>query len=208
MAGPPVPGINPWHWTIVPESWPGGLNIHSDMWNNDSVYDRILVDSIVDPDPPEALGVNPDISPSETKELVIGSFSKDAIFYAYDRSDGTFLYARPTAYQNILNSYDGTTGAYTTNPDAIMIADESRQTTICRENRQIPQGAYSPLTNAYYVPAFNGWGSVIRVRSLDPTLETGDNTSTLSSQPRSSLAPGSTRSHRCGNRQNALAPGP
>lgn len=156
---------------------------HSDMWNNDSVYDRILVDSIVAPDPPNALGVNPDISSNETMELVIGSFSKDAIFYAYDRSDGTFLYARPTAYQNVLDSYDGTTGAYTTNPDAIMIADESRETTICRENRQIPQGAYSPLTNAYYVPAFNGWCSVIRVRSLDPTLETGYNTSTLRSEP-------------------------
>lgn len=149
---------------------------HSDMWNNDSVYDRILVDSPVNPDPPNALGVNPNITGGETRELVIGSFSKDAIFYVYDRTDGSFLYARPTAYQNVLESYDGITGAYKTNPDAIMIADESRETTICRENRQIPQGAYSPLTNAYYVPAFNGWCSVMRVRSLDPSLETGYNT--------------------------------
>ena len=156
---------------------------HSDMWNNDSVYDRILVDSPLNPDPPNSLGVNPNIDTEETRELVIGSFSKDAIFYAYDRSDGEFLYARPTAYQNVLQGYDVTTGAYITNPDAIMVADESRETTICRENRQIPQGAYSPLTNAYYVPAFNGWCSVMRVRSLDPTLETGYNTSYLSSQP-------------------------
>ncbi|GIT64205.1 MAG: hypothetical protein Ct9H300mP22_6050 [Gammaproteobacteria bacterium] len=36
-------------------------------------------------------------------------------------------------------------------PDAIMTADVDHEATICRENRQIPQGAYSPLTNAYYV---------------------------------------------------------
>ena len=156
---------------------------HTDMWNNDATYDRILVDSPVSPDPPNALGINPDITPGEMRELVVGSFSKDAIFYAYDRSDGTFLYARPTAYQNVIQSYDGRTGAFTTNPDAVMTADEDRETTICRENRQIPQGAYSPLTNAYYVPAFNGQCSVIRVTSLSPSLDTGYNTSTVRREP-------------------------
>lgn len=156
---------------------------HSDMWNNDSVYDRILVDAPVNPDPPNALGVNPDISPDETRELVIGSFSKDAIFYVYDRTDGTFLYARPTAYQNVLAGYDGTTGAYITNPEAIMVADASHEATICRENRQIPQGAYSPLTNAYYVPAFNGPCSIMRLDSLNPTIETGYNTSYIATVP-------------------------
>jgi alcohol dehydrogenase (cytochrome c) len=156
---------------------------HSDMWNDDSVYDRILVDAPLNPDPENSLGVNPDIASGETRELVIGSFSKDAIFYVYDRSNGEFLYARATAYQNVLAGYDGATGAYTTNPDAIMVADESHETTICRENRQIPQGAYSPLTNAYYLPAFNGPCSVMRVRSLEPTLETGYNTSYIATVP-------------------------
>lgn len=156
---------------------------HSDMWNDDAVYDRILVDSKLQPNPPESLGINPDIEADETLQLVIGSFAKDAIFYAYDRSDGSFQYARPTAYQNLIAGYDGTTGAYTVNPDAVMTADENRETTICRENRQIPQGAYSPLTNAYYVPAFNGPCSVIKIASLDPSLETGYNTSYIATVP-------------------------
>lgn len=156
---------------------------HSDMWNNDAVYDRLLVDSPVNPDPPEALGINPDIDPNVTRELLIGSFSKDAIFYVYDRTDGSFLYARPTAHQNVIAGYDGTTGAYITNPDAIMRADKNQEATICRENRQIPQGAYSPLTNAYYLPAFNGPCSVMQVRSLEPDLSTGYNTSYLSTVP-------------------------
>ena len=95
---------------------------HSDMWNDDAVYDRILVNARVDPDPPNALGINPSIDAEETRELVVGSFSKDAIFYVYDRTDGTFLYARPTAYQNIIAGYEGTTGAYIIEPDAVMTA--------------------------------------------------------------------------------------
>ena len=152
---------------------------HTDMWNDDAVYDRILVDSAVAPDPPGALGVNPDLTPGEERNLVVGSFSKDGIFYAYDRSDGTFLYARPTGYQNLIQSYDGSTGAYTINPDVMMTADVDREATVCRDSRTIPPGAYSPLTNAYYVPAWNGRCSVIRVTSLTPTLETGYNTSTV-----------------------------
>ena len=156
---------------------------HTDMWNNDSVYDRILVDSPVAPAPPGALGVNPDITPGEERDLVVGSFSKDGIFYAYDRSDGTFLYARPTGYQNIIQSYDGRTGAYTTSPDAVMTADLDREVTVCKDSRTVPQGAYSPLTNAYYVPAWNGRCSVIRVASLTPSLETGYNTAGAGGTP-------------------------
>lgn len=156
---------------------------HTDMWNDDAVYDRILVDSPVAPDPPGALGVNPDLTPGEARSLVVGSFSKDGIFYAYDRSDGTFLYARPTGHQNVIQSYDGRTGAYTINPAVVMSADADREATVCRDSRTVPPGAYSPLTNAYYVPAWNGRCRVIRVTSLTPTLETGYNTSTVGSAP-------------------------
>jgi alcohol dehydrogenase (cytochrome c) len=156
---------------------------HSDMWNNDSVYDRILVDSVLDPSPPDALGINPAIDTDSTQQLVIGSFSKDAIFYAYSRTDGEFFYARPTAYQNVIAAYDGTTGAYTTEPAAVMTANANHEATICRENRQIPQGAYSPLTNAYYVPAFNGPCSVMKLNSTEPSLQTGYNTSYIATVP-------------------------
>ena len=54
----------------------------SDMHNNDSVFDRILVDARVNPHDTEApwLGRNPDIRPGQTRQLVVGSFSKDGIF--------------------------------------------------------------------------------------------------------------------------------
>ena len=156
---------------------------HTDMWNNDAVYDHILVDSPMRPSPPDALGVNPSIQSGESRQLVIGSFSKDAIFYAYDRGNGQFMYARPTAYQNIIAGYDGITGAYRLNPEVVMSADQDHTATVCKENRQVPQGAYSPLTNAYYLPAFNGRCTTIRLTSLSPTLETGYNTTTIASIP-------------------------
>ena len=155
----------------------------TDMWNDDSVFDRILVDSPVDPDPPEALGVNPDVVRGERREMVVGSFSKDGIFYAYDRTDGTFLYARPTGYQNVIQGYDGRTGAYTINPEAVMGADLDRQVRVCLDSRTVPPGAYSPLTNAYYVPAWNGRCQIVEVTSLEPSIETGYNTSFLGGVP-------------------------
>ena len=156
---------------------------HTDMWNNDAVYDHILVDTPLRPSPPDSLGVNPSIRPGESRQLVIGSFSKDAIFYAYDRGNGEFMYARATAYQNLIESYDETTGAYRINPAVVMTGDPDHTATICKENRQVPQGAYSPLTNAYYLPAFNGNCTTIRLTSPEPTLETGYNTTTIASSP-------------------------
>ena len=154
----------------------------SDMHNNDSVFDRILVDVPVNPYGTEApwLGRNPNLRAGETRSLVVGSFSKDGIFYAYDRSDGEFVYARETAPQNVIAGYDGETGAYSMNPDVIMTTDLDRVVSVCKENRMIPQGAYSPLTNAYYVPVWSGCADM-RTTTLTPTLEDGYNLSTLRS---------------------------
>ena len=154
----------------------------SDMHNNDSVFDRILVEVPVNPYGTEApwLGRNPNLQADETRSLVVGSFSKDGIFYAYDRNDGTFVYARETAPQNVIASYDGETGAYTMNPDVIMTSDLDRVVSVCKENRMIPQGAYSPLTNAYYVPLWSGCAD-LRTTTLTPTLSDGYNMTTLRS---------------------------
>ena len=154
----------------------------SDMHNNDSVFDRILVDVPVNPYGTEApwLGRNPNLRAEETRSLVVGSFSKDGIFYAYDRNDGEFVYARETAPQNVIARYDGETGAYVMNPDVIMTTDLDRVVSVCKENRMIPQGAYSPLTSAYYVPVWSGCADV-RTATLTPTLSDGYNLSTLRS---------------------------
>jgi PQQ-dependent dehydrogenase (methanol/ethanol family) len=154
----------------------------SDMHNNDSVFDRLLVDAPVNTEGVEApwLGRNPNTRPTETRQLVVGSFNKDGIFYAYDRTNGEFLYARETAPQNVISSYDGSTGAYKMNPMTAMTTDTERVVTACKENRMVPQGAYSPLTNAYYVPV---WAGCIDFRTitLSPTLADGYNLATIRS---------------------------
>ena len=154
----------------------------SDWNNNDSAFDRILVDLPVSLSGTEApwLGQNPDLRAEETRSLVVGSFSKDGIFYAYDRTNGGFVYARETAPQNVIVAYDGETGAYTMNPDVAMTLDLDRVVSVCKENRMIPQGAYSPLTRAYYVPLWSGCAD-LRTTSLTPTLREGYNLTTLRS---------------------------
>ncbi len=154
----------------------------SDGHNNDSAFDRILVDLPVSASGSDArwLGRNPDLTPDETRRLVVGSFSKDGIFYAYDRTNGEFVYARETAPQNVIAAYDGETGAYTMNPDVVMTLDLDRVVSVCKENRMIPQGAYSPLTRAYYVPLWSGCFD-LRTTSLTPTLREGYNLTELKS---------------------------
>jgi len=153
---------------------------HTDMWNDDTVYDHMLVDLPLSPEPDESLGVNPDIEPGATRQMLVGSFGKDGIFYAYDRSDGTFLYARNTAPQNMILGYDGKTGAYRTNPEAVLNGDLDREVEVCQENRHVPQGAYSPVTGAYYIPA---WATCtrLRTRSNEVTAQDGYNISTIDS---------------------------
>ena len=57
-----------------------------------------------------------------------------------------------------------------------MTGDLDREATVCNDTRTVPQGAYSPLTNAYYIGAWNGPCSVIRARSAPARLEDGYNT--------------------------------
>lgn len=152
----------------------------SDRHNNDSVFDRILVDLPLNPGATEApwLGRNPHLDPAEVRRLVVGSFSKDGIFYAYDRTDGSFVYARETAPQNAITSYDGETGAYVMNPETVLDLDLDRVVSVCKENRMIPQGAFSPLTNAYYVPLWAGCMD-LKTTTLTPGLSDGYNFTTL-----------------------------
>ena len=66
------------------------------------------------------------------------------------------------------------------NPDTAMTADLDRVVSVCKENRLIPQGAYSPLTQAYYVPLWSGCADM-QTRTLTPSLADGYNLTTLRS---------------------------
>ena len=73
---------------------------------------------------------------------------KTALVYSIDRETGEFLWARPTVYQNVIQSIDGETGKATENPEVVFHALEEERL-ICPNmhgGKDWEAGAYSPET--------------------------------------------------------------
>jgi alcohol dehydrogenase (cytochrome c) len=109
----------------------------NDTWDLDYAYEQVLVD----------IDVNGEIVPAL---VVVG---KLGIVEAVDRRTGEWLWAVETVYQNVVASIDPVTGVKTINPDSF---PRIGQTTVnCPADpgaRSWAATAYSPLTNALYLP--------------------------------------------------------
>jgi alcohol dehydrogenase (cytochrome c) len=77
--------------------------------------------------------------------------------YTLDRETGEFLWARPTLVQNVIANIDGATGKVTTGPERIFTRKD-QHVFACPGSaggKNWPAGAYSPRTNAMYMPMQN-----------------------------------------------------
>jgi alcohol dehydrogenase (cytochrome c) len=128
-----------------------------DHWDLDHPFERILVDTVVAPDPAEVAWINPDIESGEERKVITGIPGKTGLVYTLDRETGEFLWARPTVYQNVISSIDGATGKATVNPAAIFTSGD-QSLLICpgtNGGKNFPAGAYSPRSNAIFMPLQN-----------------------------------------------------
>jgi len=109
----------------------------NDTWDLDYAYEQVLVD----------VDVNGEVVPAL---VVVG---KLGIVEAVDRRTGAWLWAVETVYQNVVSSIDPVTGAKTINMESF---PHIGQTTVnCPADpgaRTWAATAYSPLTNALYLP--------------------------------------------------------
>ena len=123
-----------------------------DHWDFDHPFERLLVDTVVAPDPREVTWINPRLRPGERRKVITGIPGKTGIVYTLDRQTGEFLWARPTVTQNVVSRIDGATGAVTVNPETTFT--EAGQTRfVCptpNGGKDFQAGAYSPLTNTMY----------------------------------------------------------
>ena len=128
-----------------------------DEWDLDHPFERLLVETAVAPDKDEVAWINPRIKPGERRKVITGIPGKTGIVYTLDRKTGEFLWARATVFQNVVSKIDGATGKVTVNPDKIWtMKDETKL--ICpgsNGGKNWPAGAYSPGTNAMYMPLQN-----------------------------------------------------
>src|SRR5918995_2786399 len=94
----------------------------------------------------------------------------------HDPATGEFLWARPTLVQNVVADIDGATGKVTVDPERIFTRKE-QPVLACPGSaggKNWPAGAYSPRTNAMYMPMQQMcMRATIRTGERDPALVYG-----------------------------------
>jgi alcohol dehydrogenase (cytochrome c) len=133
-----------------------------DHWDMDHPFERILVDTEVAPAAGEVAWINPAIRRGEKYKVLTGIPGKTGVVYTLDRRTGEFLWARPTVYQNLIESIDGKTGAVKVAPD-VQFSAKGDKVTMCPNangGKNWPAGAYSPLNQVMFFPLQNNCSEV------------------------------------------------
>ena len=128
-----------------------------DHWDLDHPFERLLVETAVAPNRDEVTWINPRVEPGERRKVVTGIPGKTGIVYTLDRATGEFLWARPTVYQNVVRSIDGSTGAVAVNPETLFV-EIGQERFVCPTplgGKNWPSGTYSPLNGVMFFPLQN-----------------------------------------------------
>lgn len=141
----------------------------NDHWDLDHPFERLLLDTVVAPDPAVVSWINPRLQLGEVRKVVTGIPGKTGVVYTLDRETGEFLWATPTVAQNVISSIDGSTGVVTENAEVVFSA-EGQQVLACPNmhgGKDWEAGAYSPLTNTMYFPLRNMCQRLLATTSPD-----------------------------------------
>ena len=143
-----------------------------DHWDLDHPFARMLVDQAAAPDPKDVSWINPRIDRKKLYKTVTGVPGKTGIIYTLDRETGEFLWARPTVYQNVVQSIDGATGRVTVNPDTTFDS-YGKAKLACPSasgGANYMTGSYSPLTHTLFLPMQN---TCANVTAVEPKSDAG-----------------------------------
>jgi alcohol dehydrogenase (cytochrome c) len=149
-----------------------------DHWDLDHPFERLLVDTVVAPRASDVRWINPKVRAGERRKVITGIPGKTGVVYTLDRQTGEFLWARPTVMQNVISNIDGATGKVVVNPE-VLFTKINEEKFVCPGSsggKNWPAGAYSPLTNAMYMPMQNMcMTATTTVDSRDPSKVYGIN---------------------------------
>ena len=156
----------------------------NDSWDLDHPFERLLLDTAVEPDPTAVSWINPRLNPGEIRPVLTGIPGKTGVVYTLDRATGEFLWATPTVTQNVISNIDGATGAGSENSEVVFSAlgQEVLACPTWNGGKDWEAGAYSPLTHTMYFPLRNACARMLA------TTEAGSSHYALA--VRNQIAPG------------------
>ena len=145
-----------------------------DHWDLDHPFERLIVDTAVEPDPKAVRWINPSAHEGEVRRVITGIPGKTGIVYTLDAENGRFLWARETVQQNVVEDINTESGAATVNPDKEFTAP-GQEKLICPSTsggKNYPAGTYSPDTGLMYYPLQN---TCMMSTSAERTLNADEN---------------------------------
>jgi alcohol dehydrogenase (cytochrome c) len=128
-----------------------------DHWDLDHAFERLLVDTVVSPDPAAVKWVSSRLRPDQPRTVLTGIPGKTGLVYTLDRETGEFLWARETVAQNVVADINPESGAATVNPEKLYTR-AGQEFLVCPGvlgGKNYPAGTYSPLTGLMYYPLQN-----------------------------------------------------
>ena len=145
----------------------------NDHWDLDHPFERLLVDTVVAPNPEAVSWISPRLEPGEVRKVMTGIPGKTGIVYTLARETGEFLWATPTITQNVISGIDGTTGAVTVNTEVVFtsLGQEVFACPTWAGGKDWEAGAYSPLTNTMYFPLRNTCARMLSTNNVDGERE-------------------------------------
>ena len=138
----------------------------NDHWDLDHPFERLLVNTVVRPDPSAVSWINPRLQPGEQRQVMTGIPGKTGVVYTLDRATGEFLWATPTVGQNVITEINGATGEVSENAE-VVFSGVGQGVLACpgaNGGKDWEAGAYSPRTNTMYMPLRN---TCSRMAALD-----------------------------------------
>lgn len=126
-----------------------------DNWDSECTFEMLPVTMDVDPNPSamRAIGTN---ATGESRRVLLGVPCKTGIVWALDAADGSFLWARDTNVQTVVESIDAE-GVVTVNENNILktIGVPVDWCPAHSGGRDWPPTSYNPETSVFFVPYIN-----------------------------------------------------
>jgi len=144
-----------------------------DHWDLDHVFERVIDELAVVPDPAVVSWINPRLRPGERRRVVTGIPGKTGIVYTLDLATGEFLWATPTVTQNVVNQIDGSTGEVHVNPEMIYskVGDSNLVCPGSTGGKNWFAGAYNPASKVMFQPLQNACMQVVALTDDPDTRE-------------------------------------